>query len=62
MPDNYIEQPPDNLELVRINLEIVVRTLDPVAHPESSPVSLIKELRDEVSLLSTEARFNFIDH
>lgn len=49
VPDNYIEQPPENLDSVRTNLEIVTRALDPVAPPDISPVSLIKELRDEVS-------------
>ncbi len=50
MPDNYIEQPPDNLESVRGNLNIVARALDPQTYPESSPMALIDELRTEVSL------------
>ena len=49
VPDNYIEQPPENLEAVRINLTIVTQTLDPLTPRESSPLPLIKELRDEVS-------------
>jgi hypothetical protein len=49
VPDNYIEQPPDNVEPVRENLAIVTRTLDPNASAEDSPKSLIRELRDEVS-------------
>lgn len=49
VPDNYIEQPPENLENVRVNLAIVTKTLDPLTPHESSPRSLIKELRDEIS-------------